>query len=588
MERPRQSNIVPAHKKRGIILAKGPGRNHGTGRLVAGAIWRKTRQRIRTMPAYRWRFSGRTPERVLAVPFDLRVADPAIAQEIYYGLFQFSGVSVETGGSSPFEIEGTTPEWLKSLHGFRWLRHLRAASTDLSTANAKALVADWLKQSGSRIRGPAWEPETIAMRIIAWLQHAPLLLNRGDADFDRAVLKSLALQTRYLRIVTERMPAAQARLRARIALAMAILALPHAPAARRSVAQKLDEELALQILPDGGHYSRNPHDIPDVLSDLLPLRQLYRLLSTEPPAQLQGSIDRMIPAIRFFRHRDGSMARFNGMGATLHERIAAILRQDDTGASPVLHAPHSGYDRLDLGETTVIIDTGAPPPSIVSTHAHAGCLSLEMSSARQCFIVNCGVDTYGPVELRPLARATAAHSTATLHETSQARFVHSPTVQRIVGAPLTGGPVNVDCRRIDHDGTQGVLASHDAYVGRFGIVHERELRLHENGRLLDGIDRFHSPSSARKAGAQQATVRFHIHPDITPEQGSNGDIFLTGNSGECWIFVSPDQRATLEESLFFASSSGPRRSWQIVIIADLPQMPAIRWRFLRESAVPGV
>ena len=128
------------------------------------------------------------------------------------------------------------------------------------------------------------------------------------------------------------------------------------------------------------------------------------------------------------------------MGATIHDRIAAILRHDDTAGAPLLHAPHSGYERLSMGGTTVIADTGLPPPIDVSNAAHAGCLSFEMSSGRQHFIVNCGVDTYGAAEFRPLARATAAHSTATLNDTSSARFNHSIRVNDMVGAPLIGGP----------------------------------------------------------------------------------------------------------------------------------------------------
>ncbi|TIV90437.1 MAG: heparinase, partial [Mesorhizobium sp.] len=110
------------------------------------------------------------------------------------------------------------------------------------------------------------------------------------------------------------------------------------------------------------------------------------------------------PALRFFRHQDGSLARFNGMGATIHDRIATILRHDDTVGAPLLHAPHSGYERLSMGGVTVIADTGLPPPIDVSNAAHAGCLAFELSSGRQHFIVNAGIDTYGAPEFRPLAR----------------------------------------------------------------------------------------------------------------------------------------------------------------------------------------
>ena len=191
----------------------------------------------------------------------------------------------------------------------------------------------------------------------------------------------------------------------------------------------------------------------------------------------------MLPALRFFRHQDGSLARFNGMGATIHDRIAAILRHDDTAGAPLLHAPHSGYERLSMGGTTVIADTGAAAAADVSGRAHAGCLSFEMSSGRHHFIVNSGVDTFGAPDFRPLARATAAHSTATLNDTSSARFNHSDRRQRAARRAADRGPDA--CRRAsgtDGKDTQGFVAGHDGYVARFGIYHERELSLSRRRR----------------------------------------------------------------------------------------------------------
>lgn len=543
------------------------------------------RRRVRNGPMYRWRFSGRTPDHLQVVPPDLRLADPTLAQEIYYGRFHFSGHVVDTGGVSPFQLAVTNRGWLKALHGFRWLRHLRAAGTDLAAANARALVTDWIRQHGGQISGVAWEPGTLAKRIIAWLQYSAFLQNGADQDFSRLFLKNLAVQVRCLRTVVGEMPPGKERMRARAALAFVALALPSSAAGLRNAARHLDAELELQILPDGGHISRNPLVLLELLADLLPLRQVYVNQALAPPGNLVASIDRMIPAVRFFRHRDGSIARFNGMGVTIQERVGTILRHDDTGAAPLLHAPHSGYDRLELGQTVVIADTGAPPPSTVSQSAHAGCLSFELSSGRQCFIVNCGVDSYGPTDLRPLARASAAHSTATLNETSQARFAHRRSVQGIIGAPLIQGPAKVDCRRIDDRGMQGFVAGHDAYESRFGIRHEREMRLSADGNLLDGVDRFFGKGGMAilADGRDHAAIRFHLHPSVSAEQARSGEIYLLGQAGECWVFTSPDVYPAIEESVFFASTSGARRTLQIVIPALLSKTPAIRWRLVCET-----
>ncbi|MBZ9707462.1 heparinase II/III family protein [Mesorhizobium sp. ESP7-2] len=555
--------------------------------LVAKELWRKTRRRLRAGPIYRWRYSGRTPERVLIAPPDLRLADPQIALEIYYGRYPLSGHLVETGGKSPFQINVPNHGWQKTLHGFRWLRHMRAAGTELAAANARALVSDWIAMHGNHISGIAWEPGTTAKRIIAWLQHSSVVLQGAEFPFYRAFLKSLAMQIRYLRSMAREMPDGKDRLRARIALAFAALSLPAPASALRRATRNLAEELNRQILADGGHISRNPMVVLEILADLLPLRQTYANQAEAPPQALIGAIDRMLPALRFFRHQDGSLARFNGMGATIHDRIATILRHDDTAGSPLLHAPHSGYERLAIGGTTVIADTGPPPPVDVSNAAHAGCLAFELSSGRQHYIVNAGIDTYGAAEFRPLARATAAHSTATINDTSSARFTHALRVNDQLGSPLIGGPQQVQCKRIDQKGIHGFIARHDGYLQRFGFLHERELKLSADGNVLAGRDRFQRPGNAaiRNSGRDFITVRFHVHPDINLLQDEQERLVLTADQADTWVFTSGEVTPEVEESIYFAGLGGPRRSRQIVLAFKASEIAEVQWQLTRTKIV---
>ncbi len=545
--------------------------------LVAREYWRKARRRLRTGALYRWRYSGRTPERVLIAPPDLRLADPQIAVEIYHGRFPLSGHMVETGGGSPFLLDAGDRGWQKSLHGFRWLRHMRAAGTDLAAANARALVADWIAAHGSRISGVGWEPATTAKRIIAWLQHSSVVLQGAEFVFYRAFLRSLALQIRYLRSVVREMPEGEGRLRARIALAYAALSLPAPPSALRGATRYLADELERQILPDGGHISRNPMAVMELLADLLPLRQTYANQAETPPGALIGAVERMLPALRFFRHADGSLAHFNGMGVTIHERIAAILRHDDTAGAPLLHAPHSGYERLAMGGTTVIADTGAPPPVELSEAAHAGFLSFELSSGRQLFIVNAGVDSFGADEVRPLGRATAAHSTACIEDTSAARFNHPQRVSGIIGAPLVDGPRQVRCDRLDQPGSQRFVAAHDGYLQRFGITHERILTLSADGDLLAGVDRF-IPRGNGFSERDAVAVRFHLHPDVELFRDNKGRLVLAPPQADRWFFSS-SVPPHVEESIFFAALGGPRRTRQIVLAFRASEVPQLDWQF---------
>jgi uncharacterized heparinase superfamily protein len=339
-------------------------------------------------------------------------------------------------------------------------------------------------------------------------------------------------------------------------------------------------ELEKQILPDGGHISRNPNTLIELLLDFLPLKQCFLARSHESPEVLSYAISRMMGMLRFLRLGDGSLARFNGMGATIQDRIAVLLHYDETSGAPLLHAPHSGYDRLALGDTTVIADTGVPPPAELSNAANAGCLSFEMSAGRHCVIVNCGIDTYGPADVRPLGRATAAHSTATLNDTSQARFSHPERFATLLGKPLIGGPKHVSCQRDDTPAAQGFAAAHDAYLAMFGLYHERQMQLSDGGKLLVGIDRFYKPAGALPlAGDRDAVaIRFHLHPEIELFK-DKGALTLAARDGIRWQFLSPDVAPMVDESIFFAGLAGPRRSRQIVLAGRVSDFPAIRWRF---------
>src|SRR6202158_5728217 len=79
-------------------------------------------------------------ERLVIAPQDLRTADPTRAAEIYGGRFAFAGKVVVCDGRSPFEMVPPSEEWAETLLTFGWLRHLRAAESSITRANARAMV----------------------------------------------------------------------------------------------------------------------------------------------------------------------------------------------------------------------------------------------------------------------------------------------------------------------------------------------------------------------------------------------------------------------------------------------------------------
>jgi len=528
------------------------------------------------------------PDRVVIAPQDLRTADPTRAAEIYGGRFAFAGKVVICDGRSVFEMMPPSDEWADTLLSFGWLRHLRAAESAITRAHARALVDEWIALHGTW-HSLAWRTETTARRVIAWLTQATLILDDADVRFYRKFLRNLARQVRYLRLTARDARDGVPRLQARIALAYASLTMSSQAGQLRGATRRLAAELDRQVLPDGGHISRNPGALIEVLLDLLPLAQAFTARNVAPPQSLTNAIDRMMPMLRFFRHGDGNFALFNGMGPTSPELLATILAYDDARGEPVTNAPHSGYQRVQAGSTILLMDAGVPPPLSASGDAHAGALSFELSAKHQRIVVNCGLPIAGKESWRQVTRATAAHSTVTFNDASSCLFLEGG-FRRIFGSPIVAGPKNMPvARETREDATVLLRTSHDGYAGRFGIVHHRIIQIAADGNKIDGEDLFMPPDDRLlpNNALDEFALRFHLHPGVkaTRLTDGHGAMLILPNK-DLWSFTAHEDRLEIEESVYLGGLEGPRRTFQIVIVGQARKVGRVAWT-LSHTPQPG-
>ena len=540
------------------------------------------------------------PTGLVIAPRDLRTSDPTVASDVYAGLFVFEGRALATGGASPFDFTPPSPEWGEALYGFGWLRHLRAADSPLARANARALVQDFLAGRGDR--AAARRTHVVARRLISFLSQSPLLLEGADHAFYRGYLRAVDAGVRAIDLDLRRGALPRARLMGAVALAYASLSCSGLDAALRRVGRLLARELDRQIMTDGGHRSRDPAFTLDLLLDLLPLRQSFLTRGVEPPAALLGAIDRMLPFLRLLRHGDASLGHFNGVGATAADGLVTALFYDGGAGQPLLHAPNSGYERLEGPDGVLLVaDVGAPPPLVYSASAGAGCLAFELSHGSQRLVVNCGTPA-SDREKRFLARSTAAHSTAAVGDVSSARVLAKQGfwwerrmagwLSQRIGPVVLRGPTDVAAERgTDAQGALLLAARHDGYVRDFGLVHERRWRLTRDAAVLEGEDAFR-PAGKGALRPATAAIRFHLHPSVRATRTGESTVRLAGAGGAKavdWEFTADGGGLALEESVFFAAVEGTRRTEQIVLRVALAAESRtaetrVTWRFGRVPA----
>lgn len=544
-----------------------------------GGAGRRALRYVLTSPVSRALIGPPTAHQLLLIPQDLRTADPSFASELYDGYFGLAGTVALTGSESPFSVQPPSLPWHRELYGMGWLHNLEAAGDEIAREKARALLADWIAHSRSA-PAIANDVDVVARRVIAILSHAGFLLEGAKASFYTAVMKSLTNELHFLSVSYADPGHTAPRLRALTALLLAGLCIAEHQSNVNAYLQTFSAELERQILPDGGHVSRNPSTLVELLLDFLPLKQCFLARSQETPEALNAAIGRMMGMIRFLRLGDGSLARFNGMGATRSDLTAAVLAHSDDDDMPRHWAPDSGYCRLERGQTVIIADTGPPPPSMMSAQAHAGFLGFEMTSGIEPVIVNCGAPRDETSDWAIAARSTVAHSTLTINDISSSRLV-----QRRIGYPgrdvhLLSGPRAVRGEVKEDQGDLLLRALHDGYKDRFGFLHQRRLRLTANGRSLEGVDQLACPPNGRPStqNSDSFAIRFHLHPRVSPRlDAEENSVSLTLPDAQLWKFRAAGARVDIEESIFLADPIIQKRGLQIVLRGPCASEVQVVW-----------
>ena len=528
---------------------------------------------------YRRLLKGKMPDRIVFYPFDASPRKLESADQMLRGRFRFAGETVDAGDKSIFDVPAPSRAWAAQRDDFAWLPALSSAGGDAARKLATLLIAQWIRRNG-RYSEPAMTPHMVARRLSHVFAHSRFVLTNSDMLWRSKLFVSLREQARLLARTGQEAPDGLPRLEAAAVHALSGACLEDNPRRLESGLQRLEEELGRQILPDGGHASRSPEQLVQAYRLMVMVMDALTAIERPVPKAVRSAHDRMAPMLRFFRHGDGALALFNGGTESDARMIAALLARDEVRGQPFAHAPHSGYQRIAAARTLAILDCGKAGEGVYANTAHAGCLAFELSHGQHRIVVNCGAAGTRHPRWETALRATAAHSTITLNDTSYAGVIAEGFVRDLIGPRLVGEPFAVETSRREAPQGAVVEARHDGYIHEFGIAHERTLSLSANGLSLNGMDRLvPKPHPRRPRDGVAFAARFHIHPDLRVSPSQGGGILLKLPNGEGWRFRSGGGEIAIEESVYLGGEQ-VRKCEQIVVSGVVKNEPVeIGWIF---------
>ncbi|MGE5721966.1 MAG: heparinase II/III family protein [Sphingomonadales bacterium] len=534
-----------------------------------------------------WRvpFGGiqmRGPVKLLAVPKDPVAGDRAAGEALLHGRIVHGEESLDVE-TLDFAKLAVSPSFADYLHSFEWLRDLAAAATREKGARlAEKIVRHWLDAyAAARTDDATWRPDLWGRRILFWTAYAPYVLSSRDPAYRSVLLNALSRGARHLERTADKARQGLPRLRAWAGVIASAVVVQSGPTRLGRGETGFARTLDASLHDDGGLTSRSPIEQLGLVELLGQLRTIYYAGRRDMPERLQEALPAAVSALLGVTLGDEALSSWQGGNMLSKRRVAAAVEASGVEARPLRQARGWGYQRLACRTSVAVLD-GAPPPAMRAfAGGCASTLAFEFSDGAERVIVNCGgAGSWTgalPAELAHLLRYTAAHSTLTLGDRNSTAILQDGTLGK--------GVTQVELSRDETGGISRVEASHDGYVRRFGLLHERELILSADGRELRGEDNLLPQGRKRRSEPVPFAVRFHLAPPVEVTSTADGQgALLRLRGGSAWQFKCRGGALGIEESLWIDGMGRAHRTAQLVVAGESPPGGmGISWQLRRAS-----
>jgi uncharacterized heparinase superfamily protein len=388
---------------------------------------------------------------------------------------------------------GAPQLWRYHLHYWDWAWGL-ATAADRGAARQlfAALWRSW-RASCAFGAGDAWRPYPAALRAWSWCGvYRDLVAGTGLAG---EFCGELAAHAGFLRRHLESDVGGNHLVKNLKALTGLAVFLGDEPLLRRSL-RLLAGQLAVQVLPDGGHYERAPAYHCQVLADLIDVTDLLGAAGHAPPPALTLAIARMRRWLGAVLTPDGGVPLLND-GFPVPGALVAALRPAPAPAGPLVTLADTGLIRGAAGDWHLLADAGPACPDELPAHAHADTLGCVAHVGGHPLLVDTGTSTYAAGRVRDYERSTAAHNTVEIDGADSTE---------VWGAFRAGRRARVSgpAARLAADGMTAV-AAHDGYRHLRGRpCHRRRWSLTSGGLQVD--------DEVTGDGRHAMALRWHLPP----------------------------------------------------------------------------
>ena len=453
------------------------------------------------------------------------------------------------------------------LNNFYWLFSIDLKS---STEITQLIIEKWIDKN-NLYNSKNWQIDTLSKRIISWIANSKLTYDDGDVKYKHKFNFSVNKQINHLINEINKSDSADDKLLGCSAIILTGLSYEN----EKFLNYGLDLLKKIIIQSFNDEYfprTRSIRQLTFYLKYFVLVRELLKESFNDIPDYLDEIIFYLGKSFSLFSNLNQSLL-FNGNHENdltdFNEYLSLHKYKFDSKNSEI-----GGYAVLKNKNYILAMDIGSSPTKKFSNNYQSGALSFEFVYKGKKLICNCGYFQDYKNKLNLVSKSTAAHSTLVIDNHSSCSFGNNDNYKRIEN----GLKIN-DKNIVSEQNYWSVKASHNGYLKKFGIIHERSLKFYSGDNKLIGKDKIFS-----KEGLVQRSfdIRFHMMPNvkITKTLDTKTVLIEIENSG--WKFSTDCETINIESGIYFGNKNLTIENQNICISSEIKNIEhEIKWEFVK-------
>jgi uncharacterized heparinase superfamily protein len=303
--------------------------------------------------------------------------------------------------------------------------------------------------------------------------------------------------------------------------------------------------------------SRNIRQLNFYLKYFVLIREWFKESQNEIPEYINENVYYLGQAYAFVWKNIKKDILFNGNHETNNAEFDQYLERLGYKFKN-LNNELGGYAVINNKKISLIMDIGPSPEKKFSSNYQAGSLSFEIISNGKKLICNSGYFQNFKHKLNELSKSSAVHSTLILDDSSSCKFTKIPNTYSKISHNLKIIKKNI----ISEKNYWKINASHDGYLRKYGVVHDREIEFYPEQMKFIGRDKIIYKNKVKNLKFE---IRFHLEPNVKVMKTQNNKTILIDLSGEGWKFNSENNNINIDKGLYFGKKNSYSENQNIFI-----------------------